>query len=66
VQLPPPIVIQTLPPTLPLAYYFAIFLVFYVAGHLADRFDKAYLIRRIKFAEIILMLIGCFSLWQAI
>jgi MFS family permease len=36
-----------------------------IAGHLADRFDKAYLIRRIKFAEIILMLIGCFSLWQA-
>ena len=35
-----------------------------LAGHLADRFDKAYLIRRIKFAEIILMLIGCFSLWQ--
>jgi MFS family permease len=30
-----------------------------LAGHLADRFDKAYLIRRIKFAEIILMLIGC-------
>ena len=36
-----------------------------IAGHLADRFDKAYLIRRIKLAEIILMLIGCFSLWQA-
>ena len=36
-----------------------------IAGHLADRFDKAYLIRRIKFAEIILMLAGCFSLWQA-
>jgi MFS family permease len=36
-----------------------------MAGHLADCFDKAYLIRRIKFAEIILMLIGCFSLWQA-
>lgn len=35
-----------------------------LAGHLADRFDKAYLIRRIKFAEIILMLVGCFSLWQ--
>ena len=34
------------------------------AGHLADRFDKAYLIRRIKFAEIILMLVGCYSLWQ--
>lgn len=36
-----------------------------IAGHLADRFDKAYLIRRIKFAEIILMLIGCLALWQA-
>ena len=36
-----------------------------IAGHLADRFDKAYLIRRIKFAEIILMLMGCFSLWLA-
>ena len=35
-----------------------------MAGHLADRFDKAYLIRRIKFAEIILMLVGCFSLIQ--
>jgi MFS family permease len=35
-----------------------------LAGHLADRFDKAYLIRRIKFAEIILMLVGCLSLWQ--
>lgn len=36
-----------------------------IAGHLADRYDKAYLIRRIKFAEIILMGVGCFSLWQA-
>ncbi|MDG2019184.1 MAG: MFS transporter [Porticoccaceae bacterium] len=36
-----------------------------MAGRLADHFDKAYLIRRIKFAEIILMLLGCFSLWQA-
>lgn len=36
-----------------------------MAGRLADRFDKAFLIRRIKFAEIIIMLIGCFSLWQA-
>ena len=35
-----------------------------LAGHLADHFDKAYLIRRIKFAEIILMLMGFFSLWQ--
>ncbi|MDB4109026.1 hypothetical protein N9558_01310, partial [Porticoccaceae bacterium] len=29
------------------------------AGQLADRYDKAMLIRRIKFAEIILMLAGC-------
>lgn len=36
-----------------------------LAGLLADRYDKAYLIRRIKFAEIVLMLVGCFSLWQA-
>ena len=36
-----------------------------MAGRLADSFDKAYLIRRIKFAEIILMLLGCFSLWLA-
>jgi len=35
-----------------------------IAGHLADRFDKAFLIRRIKFAEIILMLAGCFALWH--
>ena len=28
------------------------------AGQLADRYDKAMLIRRIKFAEIVLMLLG--------
>ena len=33
------------------------------AGQLADRYDKAMLIRRIKFAEIILMLAGCYALW---
>ena len=33
------------------------------AGQLADRYDKALLIRRIKFAEIILMLAGCYALW---
>jgi MFS family permease len=33
------------------------------AGQLADRFDKAMLIRRIKFVEIILMLAGCYALW---
>ncbi|MDB2593995.1 MFS transporter [Porticoccaceae bacterium] len=33
------------------------------AGQLADRYDKAMLIRRIKFAEIVLMLLGCFALW---
>ena len=31
-----------------------------IAGHLADRFDKAYLIRRIKFAEIIFNAGGLF------
>lgn len=35
-----------------------------LAGHLADRFDKAFLIRRIKFAEVILMLVGSVALWQ--
>jgi MFS family permease len=33
------------------------------AGQLADRYDKALLIRRIKFAEIILMVAGCYALW---
>jgi len=33
------------------------------AGQLADKYDKAYLIRRIKFAEIIIMLIGCYALY---
>ena len=33
------------------------------AGLLADKYDKALLIRRIKFAEIIIMLAGCFALW---
>ena len=35
-----------------------------LAGHLADRFDKAFLIRRIKFAEVILMIVGGLALWQ--
>ena len=34
------------------------------AGQLADRYDKAMLIRRIKLAEIVLMVLGCFALWQ--
>lgn len=33
------------------------------AGQLADRYDKALLIRRIKMAEIILMVAGCYALW---
>ena len=36
-----------------------------LAGQLADRFDKAFLIRRIKFVEIFLILVGCFALRQA-
>ena len=33
------------------------------AGLLADKYDKALLIRRIKLAEIIIMLAGCYALW---
>ena len=35
-----------------------------IAGQLADRYDKALLMRRIKLIEILLMLLGCFALWQ--
>lgn len=35
------------------------------AGQLADRYDKALLIKRIKVAEIILMVAGCYALWRA-
>ncbi|MDG1819495.1 MAG: MFS transporter [Porticoccaceae bacterium] len=35
------------------------------AGQLADKYDKAWLIRRIKFAEIIIMLIGCYALYSS-
>ena len=35
------------------------------AGQLADRYDKALLIRRIKIVEIILMVAGCYALWRA-
>ncbi|MCT2529300.1 MFS transporter [SAR92 clade bacterium H921] len=34
------------------------------AGLLADKYDKALLIRRIKLAEIIIMLLGCYALWS--
>jgi MFS family permease len=34
------------------------------AGLLADKYDKALLIRRIKIAEIIIMLAGCYALWS--
>ena len=33
------------------------------AGQLADKFDKAWLIRRIKFAELLIMLTGCYALY---
>ncbi|MDP4655290.1 MAG: MFS transporter [Porticoccaceae bacterium] len=32
------------------------------AGQLADKYDKAWLIKRIKFAEILIMLVGCYAL----
>ena len=35
------------------------------AGQLADKYDKAWLIRRIKFAEIVIMLVGCYSLYSS-
>jgi MFS family permease len=34
------------------------------AGQLADRYDKSLLIRRIKLAEILLMVAGCYALWR--
>jgi MFS family permease len=34
------------------------------AGQLADKYDKAWLIRRIKFAEIIIMLVGYYALYS--
>ncbi|MGE4501612.1 MAG: MFS transporter [Thiomicrospira sp.] len=34
------------------------------AGHLADRWDKAWLVRKIKLAEILIMLLGSFALWR--
>ena len=33
------------------------------AGQLADRYDKALLIRRIKIAEIVLMVAGCYAFY---
>lgn len=35
------------------------------AGQLADKYDKAMLIRRIKIAEILIMLVACVSLYTA-
>jgi len=34
------------------------------AGQLADKYDKSWLIRRVKFAEIIIMLVGCIALYN--
>jgi acyl-[acyl-carrier-protein]-phospholipid O-acyltransferase/long-chain-fatty-acid--[acyl-carrier-protein] ligase len=34
------------------------------AGHLADRWDKVWLMRKIKLAEILIMLLAGFSLWR--
>ena len=34
------------------------------AGLLADKYDKALLVQRIKIAEIIIMLAGCYALWS--
>jgi 1-acyl-sn-glycerol-3-phosphate acyltransferase len=45
-----------------IAFILPFFLFGALAGQLADKFDKAWLIRRIKFAEIIIMLVGCVAL----
>lgn len=34
-----------------------------LAGQLADKYEKSTIIRRIKFAEILIMLAGCAALW---
>lgn len=45
-----------------IAFILPFFLFGALAGQLADKYDKAWLIRRIKLAEIVIMLIGCVAL----
>lgn len=45
-----------------IAFILPFFLFGALAGQLADKFDKAWLIRRIKIAEIVIMAVGCVAL----
>lgn len=46
-----------------IAFILPYFLFGAIAGQLADKFDKAWLIRKIKLAEIVIMLCGCLALY---
>ena len=45
-----------------IAFILPFFLFGAIAGQFADKYDKAWLIRRIKIAEILIMLTGCLAL----
>ena len=46
-----------------MAFILPYFLFGAIAGQLADKYEKSWLIRRIKIAEIIIMIIGCITLY---
>ena len=46
-----------------IAFILPFFLFGAIAGQLADKYEKAWLIRQIKLAEIIIMLVGCLALY---
>jgi len=46
-----------------IAFILPFFLLGAITGQLADKFEKAWLIRQIKLAEIIIMLCGCMALY---
>lgn len=46
-----------------IAFILPYFLFGSTAGQLADKFEKAWLIRRIKLAEVVIMLLGCYALY---
>lgn len=46
-----------------IAFILPFFLFGAIAGQLADKYEKAWLIRQIKLAEIVIMLLGCVALY---
>ena len=46
-----------------IAFILPYFLFGAIAGQLADKYEKAWLIRQIKLAEIVIMLVGCIALY---